>query len=73
MSEEKIFENIPTLKNLTNLDYPEVLGNFYKVLEELAEGYVDTMNIIHYMHDKYYYEKAQMAFIDAEPKRFMAF
>ena len=38
-----------------------VLKNYYKVLEYVAELYVDTVNIIHYMHDKYAYEASQMA------------
>lgn len=50
------------------LDYDEVLANYKKVLVEIARVYNDAMNIIHYMHDKYYYEKAQMAFIDTDPK-----
>ncbi len=50
------------------LDYDEVVANYKKVLVEIARVYNDAMNIIHYMHDKYYYEKAQMAFIDTDPK-----
>lgn len=49
------------------LDYDEVVANYKKVLVEIARVYNDAMNIIHYMHDKYYYEKAQMAFIDTDP------
>lgn len=49
------------------LDYDEVVANYKKVLVEVARVYNDAMNIIHYMHDKYYYEKAQMAFIDTDP------
>ena len=48
-------------------------SKYKKVLEELAQEYVNTMNVIHYMHDKYYYEKAQMALMDSEVKRLMAF
>lgn len=49
------------------LDFNEVLANYKKVLKEIARVYNEAMNIIHYMHDKYYYEKAQMAFIDTNP------
>lgn len=50
------------------LNYSEVLSNYKKVLKEIARMYNEAMNIIHYMHDKYYYEKAQMAFIDTDPE-----
>lgn len=50
------------------LDFDEVVANYKKVLVEIARVYNDAMNIIHYMHDKYYYEKAQMAFIDTDPE-----
>ena len=49
------------------LDFEEVMENYKKVMHEVARVYNETMNIIHYMHDKYYYEKAQMAFIDTDP------
>lgn len=39
------------------LNYEEVLANYKKVLKEMARVYNEAMNIIHYMHDKYYYEK----------------
>ncbi len=55
------------------LKFDEVWKNYRKILEELAREYVNTMNVIHYMHDKYYYEKAQMALMDSEVKRLMAF
>ncbi|MCF7835143.1 formate C-acetyltransferase [Candidatus Gracilibacteria bacterium] len=55
------------------LKYEEVWEDYKKVLSELAREYVNTMNIIHYMHDKYYYEKSQMAFMDSIVKRYMAF
>jgi formate C-acetyltransferase len=55
------------------LDVEQVRGNYKKVLEKLAQEYVSTMNIIHYMHDKYYYEKAEMALMDSNVKRLMAF
>lgn len=48
------------------LNFEEVLVNYKKVLKEMARVYNEAMNIIHYMHDKYYYEKAQMAFVDTQ-------
>ncbi len=55
------------------LDYDEVMARFDVYLEWLSRLYVNTMNIIHYMHDKYAYEKIQMALHDTEVGRFMAF
>ena len=55
------------------LDYSKVLGNYKKVLAYVAELYVDTINIIHYMHDKYAYEASQMAFHDTLVERLAAF
>ena len=49
------------------LNFEEVLANYKKVLREVARVYNEAMNIIHYMHDKYYYEKAQMTFVDTDP------
>ena len=49
------------------LDYDKVMANFKIAMKEVARVYNDSMNIIHYMHDKYYYEKAQMALIDTNP------
>ena len=55
------------------LDYPKVLANYKKVLAYVAELYVDTINIIHYMHDKYAYESSQMALHDTLVERLAAF
>lgn len=55
------------------LDFTEVSRRFAKTMSYIAEQYVNTMNVIHYMHDKYYYERAQLAFMDSEIKRNMAF
>lgn len=62
-----MLENIPELTS-EYLDFQEVWSNYMKVLKEVARVYNDSMNIIHYMHDKYYYESAQMAFVDTNPK-----
>ncbi len=55
------------------MNYDEVLKEYKKVLVYLAGVYVKTMNVIHYMHDKYYYERAQMSLLDTEIERVMAF
>ena len=55
------------------LSYDEVMERFDIYIEWLSHLYVNTMNIIHYMHDKYTYEKTQMALHDTEVGRFMAF
>ena len=63
---EQVISGVPALKN-DELDFSEVMGNFKIAMKEVARVYVDSMNIIHYMHDKYYYERAQMAFVDTDP------
>ena len=55
------------------LDYEKVKENYFKVLEYVAGLYVNTMNTIHFMHDKYAYEAGQMALHDTEVGRLMAF
>ena len=55
------------------LDYDEVMERFDVYITWLSKLYVNTMNIIHYMHDKYAYEKSQMALHDTTVERFMAF
>jgi len=55
------------------LDFDEVMERFDVYIQWLSNLYVNTMNIIHYMHDKYAYEKTQMALHDTEVERFMAF
>ena len=55
------------------LDYDEVMKNYEETLKWLAGLYVNTMNVIHYMHDKYAYESAQMALHDTNVERMMAF
>lgn len=55
------------------LNYDEVMEKFKKTMEVVAKTYVDAMNIIHYMHDKYAYEAGQMALHDTNVERLMAF
>ena len=54
------------------LDYDEVMEKYDQMMEWLSKLYVDTLNMIHYMHDKYYYEAAQMSLIDTDVKRSFA-
>ncbi len=63
----KIFETEQTL------NYDDVMEQFLPMMDWLCELYVNTMNVIHYMHDKYAYEKLQMALHDTEVERLMAF
>ena len=51
------------------LDFDKVMEKFDKMMDWLSRTYVNALNIIHYMHDKYYYEKAQMAFMDKDVVR----
>jgi len=55
------------------LNYNKVLDNYKLVLSKVAKIYVDAMNTIHYMHDKYAYERGQMALHDTNVERLMAF
>lgn len=55
------------------LDYDKVITEFKKTLSHVVKVYVDTMDVIHYMHDKYYYERVQMALLDTDLHRLMAF
>ena len=54
------------------LNYDEVLHKFEFMMDWLAGLYVNTLNLIHYMHDKYYYEAAEMALIDTNVRRTFA-
>ena len=59
--------------DVEHLDFDEVMARYQTYMEWLCRLYVNTVNIIHYMHDKYAYEKTQMALHDSEVGRFMAF
>nr|WP_321485404.1 formate C-acetyltransferase [uncultured Draconibacterium sp.] len=63
----QMVDGVPFLED-EYLDYDKVIANFKTTMKEVARVYNEAMNIIHYMHDKYYYEKAQMALIDTNPK-----
>ncbi|NUR99885.1 MAG: formate C-acetyltransferase, partial [Kribbellaceae bacterium] len=54
------------------LDYDEVLAAYDRTLDWLAETYMDALNVIHYMHDKYAYERLEMALHDYPVRRFLA-
>ena len=68
----KVLDGIKVLDG-EYLNYEEVKKNFEKVLAKTAEIYVDSMNIIHYMHDKYAYEASQMALHNTNVNRLMAY
>ena len=72
MSGIRIGPQMPVMEGDT-LDYDAVMERVDIYLEWLCKLYVNTMNVIHYMHDKYAYEKIQMALHDTEVTRFMAF
>lgn len=55
------------------LDFEKVKKAYFSILEKIAKTYVDALNIIHYMHDKYAYEAGQMALHDTFVERLMAF
>ena len=73
--DEKLKEQVgPEYRPITSeyLDYDEVMDRFDKMMTWLARAYVETLNMIHYMHDKYYYEATQMALIDTDVRRTFA-
>ena len=73
--DEKTFEQVgPKYRPITSeyLDYDEVMEKFDDMMEWLAGLYVNTLNLIQYMHDKYYYEAAEMALIDTDLRRTFA-
>ena len=72
MSDMHIGPQLPVIKGDT-LDFDTVMERFGIYIEWLSHLYVNTMNVIHYTHDKYAYEKIQMALHDTSVERFMAF
>ena len=73
--DERLKEQIgPKFRPITSeyLNYDEVIERYDDMMEWLAGLYVNTLNVIHYMHDKYCYEKAQMALLDKDVKRYFA-
>ena len=72
VKEIKVIDGIVPMKDEI-LDYDKVMTIYDVVLQKVAHLYVETMNTIHYMHDKYAYEKSQMALHDTEVERLMAF
>ncbi len=64
----------PELRPITSeyLDYDEVMHKYDQMMDWLAELYVNTLNVIQYMHDKYYYEAAEMALLDTHVRRTFA-
>jgi formate C-acetyltransferase len=73
--DEKLGTQIgPAYQGITSeyLDYDEVIKKYTVMLDWLAGMYVNTLNLIHYMHDKYYYEAAEMALIDTDVRRTFA-
>ena len=73
--DEKTGEQVgPAFKPISSeyLDYDEVVKKYDVMLEWLADLYVNTLNVIQYMHDKYYYEAAEMALIDTDVRRTFA-
>ena len=75
VDEKKGIQVVPGIEKLEGdvLDFEQVRENYFKVLDYIAKLYVDTMNVIHYMHDKYAYEAGQMALHDTSVERLMAF
>lgn len=71
-SNKIVVEGIEPIKDEV-LDYEKVKKAYFKTLEKIAKTYVDALNIIHYMHDKYAYEAGQMALHDSFVERLMAF
>jgi len=72
VSGEQIAPKMPPVEGEI-LDFDDVLGKFENMMDWLAGVYVSAMNVIHYMHDKYAYERLQMALHDYNPVRTMAF
>ena len=73
--DERLKEQVgPKYRPVTSeyLDFDDVMSKYEDMMEWLAGLYVNTLNVIHYMHDKYCYERAQMALHDRDVKRYFA-
>ena len=70
--DQVFFKTKQDVMKTDKLDYDTVWASFDKTMDELAEIYVNALNIIHYMHDKYAYEKLEMALHDLNVTRFFA-
>ena len=72
VKKEKVVDGFDIMKDEV-LDYEKVKKSYFKMIEKVASVYSNAMNIIHYMHDKYAYEKGQMALHDTDVHRYMAY
>ncbi len=72
MDHKQVLDGIEKMEGEV-LDYRKVKKAYWKAIEQVAAIYSDAMNIIHYMHDKYAYEKGQMALHDTHVNRLMAY
>lgn len=74
VDEKKKVQVSPRMEPITSeyLDYDEVMQKYIQMMSWLAGLYVNTLNVIHFMHDKYSYEALQMALHDQEVRRFFA-
>ncbi len=73
--DEKTYQQVgPAYQPITSdvLNYDEVVSKYDKMMDWLADVYVNVLNLIQYMHDKYYYEAAEMALIDTDVRRTFA-
>ncbi|WP_234118598.1 formate C-acetyltransferase [Clostridium hydrogenum] len=74
VDEKKFDKVVPSIERIKDevLDYNKVKENYFKVMEYVANLYVNTLDLIHYMHDKYAYEAGLMALHDTDVHRFLA-
>lgn len=70
---DTLIEGLEPLNRQETLNFDEVWPRFVQMIDWVAERYVNIMNVIHYSHDRYNYESAEMSLHDARVKRYMAF